>query len=328
MAEQLADMPRLAEAAATGAVTREQARPAADLAQAAGTDAGWAAQAPHLPVGTLSRHAAKQRRPSSADHRAARNARHFRAWEDGLEVRFRGSLPADDGARLLAAIERGMPPRTRATRPSASDLEQDLSPDQRRADGLLALAKATLAGDADPDRATITAVVELAAICDDDPGATAELQRDQPLATETARRLVCDGRMQVVVQDRDGVTVGVGTTARVVSPAMRRALLRRDGGCRFGGCTATRFLEAHHVVPWPSPTTMGNLAMICWQHHHAVHEGGWRLHGDPNRALHATHTNGTTVTSLPRDRLPDPPPGHIPDRLPEDLPAPLARSTP
>ena len=318
LAEQLADLPRLAEAAATGAVTREQARPAADLARAAGTDAGWAAQAPHLPVGTLSRHASKQRRPSAADHRAARNARHFRAWTDGLELRFRGSLPADDGARLLAAVERGMPPRTRATGPSAPDLEQDLSPDQRRADGLLALAKATLGSDADPDRATITAVVELAAICDDDPGATAELQRDQPLATETARRLVCDGRLQVVVQDRDGVTVGVGTTARVVSPAMRRALLRRDGGCRFGGCTATRFLEAHHVVPWPSPTTMGNLAMICWHHHHAVHEGGWRLHGDPNGALHATHTDGATVTSLPRDRLPDPRPGPIPGRLPEN----------
>ena len=52
LAEQLADMPRLADAAAAGAVTREQARPAADLARAAGTDVGWAAQAPHLPVGT------------------------------------------------------------------------------------------------------------------------------------------------------------------------------------------------------------------------------------------------------------------------------------
>ena len=317
LAEQLADMPRLADAAAAGAVTREQARPAADLARAAGTDVGWAAQAPHLPVGTLSRQASKHRRPSAADHRAARNARHFRAWEDGLELRFRGSLPADDGARLLAAIERGMPVRRRAAGSSASAPDQDLTSDQRRADGLLALAKATLSGDVDPDRATITAVVELAAICDDDPGATAELEAGQPLATETARRLVCDGRLQIVVQDRDGVTVGVGTTARVVSPAMRRALLRRDGGCRFGGCTATRFLEAHHVVPWPSPTTMGNLAMICWHHHHAVHEGGWQLHGEPNGALHATHANGTTVTSLPRDRLPDPRPGPSPARIPE-----------
>ena len=303
LAEKLADLPRLAEAAARGSVSREQAAPAAELARDAGTDTGWAAQAAHLPAGVLSRHAAKRRRPSSADHRAARAARHFRAWPEGLEVRFRGSLPSDDGARLLAAIERAMPPRH--VREASDPTDPSLTPDQRRADGLLALAKATLAADADPDRATIVGVLELAAVCDDDPAATAELADGQPLATETARRLLCDSRFQVVVQDRHGVTVGVGTTTRVVSPAMRRALLRRDGGCRFGGCTSTRFLEAHHIVPWPSPTTMGNLALICWHHHHAVHEGGWRLFGNPNGALHATtHTGGHTVTSHPRDHLP------------------------
>ena len=75
---------------------------------------------------------------------------------------------------------------------------------QRQADGLLALASATVAADADPDRATVVAIVELAAICDDDPAATAELETGEPLATETARRLVCDSRLSVLVQDRDG----------------------------------------------------------------------------------------------------------------------------
>jgi hypothetical protein len=303
----LADMPRLTEAAAAGALTADQARPAAELAKAAGTDHGWAAQAPNLPVGVLSRHAAKTRRPGAADHRGARNARHFHSWVDGLELRFRGSVPTDDGARLLAAIERAMPPRD----PHA---EVGATPDQRRADGLVALAGATLAADTDPDRATIVAVVELAAICDDDPGATAELETGQPLATETARRLLCDSRVQVLVQDRTGVAVGVGTTNRTVSPALRRALMQRDGRCRFGNCTATRYLHAHHIDHWPAPTVMGNLALLCWHHHHAVHEGGWTLTGNPNGPLHATNPTGThTHTSHPHNWQP---PGTHPPRRP------------
>ncbi|MCU0310281.1 MAG: DUF222 domain-containing protein [Acidimicrobiales bacterium] len=299
----LAELPKLADAAASGSLTADQARPAAELARVAGTDTGWAAQAPHLPVGVLSRHAAKTRRPGAADHRAAQAARHFHTWIDGLEMRFRGSVPTDEGARLLTAIERAMPPR-------APHTDANVTPDQRRADGLMALAGATLAGDADPDRATVVAVVELAAICDDDPGATAELETGQPLATETARRLLCDSRIEVVVQDRSGVAVGVGTTSRTVSPGLRRALVHRDGRCRFGNCTATRFLHAHHIAHWPSPTTMGNLTMLCWHHHHLVHEGGWALSGDPNGALLATHPTGASaVESHPRNgRPPDGPP--------------------
>ena len=291
----LAKLPNLQQAAASGELTADQAHPAVELAKVAGTDTGWATQAPHLPVGVLTRHAAKSRRPGAADRRAAHVARHFHTWIEGLEMRFRGSLPTDEGARLLTAVERAIPERDPHTDTGAT-------PDQRRADGLAALAAANLAADSDPDRATVVAIVELAAICDDDPTATAELETSQPLATETARRLLCDARIQIVVQDRTGVAVGVGTTARVVTPAMRRVLMRRDGGCRFGQCTNTRHLHAHHITPWPSPTQTGNLALLCWHHHHTIHEGGWTLTGDPNHALHATNPTGTTtITSHPQN---------------------------
>ena len=308
----LAKLPNLQQAAASGELTADQAHPAVELAKVAGTDHGWATQAPHLPVGVLTRHAAKSRRPGAADRRAAHAARHLHTWIEGLEMRFRGSLPTDEGARLLAAVERAIPERDPHTDTGAT-------PDQRRADGLAALAAANLAADSDPDRATVVAIVELAAICDDDPTATAELETSQPLATETARRLLCDARIQVIVQDRTGVAVGVGTTARVVTPAMRRVLMRRDGGCRFGQCTNTRHLHAHHITPWPSPTQTGNLALLCWHHHHTIHEGGWTLTGDPNHALHATNPTGTTtITSHPHHWHPPgtDPPGLLPPGLP------------
>ncbi len=289
VAKKLEAFPALAEKAEAGQLTPEQTAPALALAETAAAnghdtaDTTWAVNAPHMGVAALRRRAAKARRPGAADHVAARAARSFDSWTVGQELRFKGSVPVDDGATLLKAIERGMPERDPANPATLG---------QRQADGLLALASAAITADADPDRATVVAIVELAAICDDDPAATAELETGEPLATETARRLVCDSRLSVLVQDRDGRAVGIGTTARTVTPALRRALVARDGHCRFGDCTSRRFLHGHHITHWPAPTEMGNLALVCYSHHHSLHEGGWQLTGDPTGALTAVHTDG------------------------------------
>ena len=288
-AKKLEEFPSLAAKAAAGELTPEQTKPVLDLVTAAAAngdlhaDRTWATNAPGIGVDTLRRRAGKARRPGAADHAEARRVRLFEAWTAGQELRFRGSVPIDDGATLLKAIERSMPERDPANPATLG---------QRQADGLLALASVAVAEDADPDRATVVAIVELAAICDDDPAATAELETGESLATETARRLVCDSRMSVLVQDKDGRAVGLGTTARTVTPALRRALTVRDGHCRFGDCTSRRFLHGHHITHWPAPTVMSNLALVCYQHHHALHEGGWHLTGNPDGELIATHPDG------------------------------------
>jgi hypothetical protein len=278
----LGALPALAAAAANGELTSEQAKPVVAVAEPA-TDAAWAGAAPSMGVGSLRRRAARARRPAAADHTAARAARIFESWTTGQELRFKGSVPVDDGARLLKAIERSMPAR---------DPQTPATLGQRHADGLLALASTTVADDADPDRATVVVIAELAAVCDDDPTATAQLETSEPLATHTARRLICDSRLSVLVQDRDRRAVGISSTARTVPPALRRALIVRDGRCRFGDCTARRFLHAHHIEHWPAPTQMSNLALVCYQHHHALHEGHWNLTGNPSAQLTAVHPDG------------------------------------
>jgi hypothetical protein len=73
----------------------------------------------------------------------------------------------------------------------------------------------------------------------------------------------------------------VGRATRVVSPAQRTALAVRDGGCVFPGCDRPPgWCEAHHLRHWlhGGPTDLDNLALLCWAHHRAVHEGGQRLH--------------------------------------------------
>jgi Domain of unknown function (DUF222)/HNH endonuclease len=73
----------------------------------------------------------------------------------------------------------------------------------------------------------------------------------------------------------------VGRATRVVSPAQRTALGVRDGGCVVPGCDRPPgWCEAHHLRHWlhGGPTDLDNLVLLCWTHHHAVHEGGQRLH--------------------------------------------------
>jgi Domain of unknown function (DUF222)/HNH endonuclease len=73
----------------------------------------------------------------------------------------------------------------------------------------------------------------------------------------------------------------VGRATRVVSPAQRTALTVRDGGCRFPGCDRPPgWCEAHHLRHWlhGGATDLDNLVLLCWTHHHAVHEGHQPLH--------------------------------------------------
>ncbi len=44
---------------------------------------------------------------------------------------------------------------------------------------------------------------------------------------------------------------------------------------------------------------MDTLAYLCWQHHHAVHEGGWTVTGNADHQLTFTSPNGHPYPSRP-----------------------------
>ena len=46
-------------------------------------------------------------------------------------------------------------------------------------------------------------------------------------------------------------------------------------------------------------TDLHNLIPLCSKHHHAVHEGGWKLTMHPNRSLTITYPDQTTHTTGP-----------------------------
>jgi hypothetical protein len=92
-------------------------------------------------------------------------------------------------------------------------------------------------------------------------------------------------RIRPLQMDRHGDPLRLGSARRYATPAQRRALLVRDGGCVFSGCTMpAHWCDAHHVEEWnptskihPGSTNIENLALMCRHHHRVTHRPGWSM---------------------------------------------------
>lgn len=105
-----------------------------------------------------------------------------------------------------------------------------------------------------------------------------------PVPVSLLRRLACDVDIIPIVMGGESEILDVGRARRLVPASMRRALIARDGGCLFPGCTIpSTWTEGHHVVPWShgGATSIDNTALLCSAHHHAVHSGRWVIEADP-----------------------------------------------
>jgi hypothetical protein len=188
-----------------------------------------------------------------------------------------GVLDPVGGETLMTALEAFASP---------AGAEDDRSRGQRLADALVDLARRSLAAGEPPqvrgERPHVTVVIDLATLEGRLGAGTATLTRSGlPISGEAARRLCCDAQVSRVVTDGTSQVLDVGRSQRTVTPAIRRALVARDGGCRFDGCDRPpQWCEAHHLVPWEQggSTSVDNMALLCERHHHYVHEGGWTIH--------------------------------------------------
>lgn len=101
-----------------------------------------------------------------------------------------------------------------------------------------------------------------------------------PITPEALRRLACDAGVTRVLTDAAGVPLDVGRQHRTVTPAQWVALVARDKGCAFPGCSRpAEWTQAHHIVHWSDggPTDLRNLVLVCGHHHRAVHHRGWAV---------------------------------------------------
>jgi hypothetical protein len=81
-----------------------------------------------------------------------------------------------------------------------------------------------------------------------------------------------------VLLDTNGAPLDVGRAHRLATPAQRKALAARDGGCVIPACPVPHEgTDAHHIEPWQQggATDLGNLVSLCPRHHQEVHAGTW-----------------------------------------------------
>ena len=166
------------------------------------------------------------------------------------------------------------------------------------ADALVAICEAAISrGVLHPSaygpHASVVVHVDDQVLCDAEAEGCAHIEGVGVVAAHTLQRLACDAASSTVVFGRDGK--GVARAGRVVPEgstrqvplALRRAVLVRDGGCRFPGCSVRRYVDVHHVL-WVSRggrTTLTNLVSLCRFHHRCVHEGGYELSMDPTATV-------------------------------------------
>jgi Domain of unknown function (DUF222)/HNH endonuclease len=222
-------------------------------------------------------------RGSEEDVVEADRTRWLRYWwsDDGRRLGLEGALPADQGAIVARTLD-----RIADRAPDIIDDVQDPpissedSLDIRRADALVAMASREIADDQDADRATVVVHADLAALCGDTRGC--EIEGGPVINPETARRLSCDARLQLVLHDEEGEAVGIGRVSRTPPPWLLRQLRFRVRRCTFPGCESRRFLHAHHIEHWGrgGPTDLDNLVLVCTHHHKLVHEYGWSVELD------------------------------------------------
>lgn len=216
---------------------------------------------------------------AAIDAAAAHEGRFFHVSPTFGGGRLDGFVEPTGTATLIRALDALVPPD-----PAGTPDPRPLS--VRRADGLVMLAEQWLAA---PERAgrasfTLNVVVDADALLGktslDACGARCDLDEYGPIGRAVAERLACDAKVARVVMAGKSKVLDLGRSTKVVSPALRHAVMIRDRHCQRKGCRVpAQWCDVHHIVHWlhGGETNLDNLVLLCRRHHVDHHEGGWTI---------------------------------------------------
>lgn len=294
-AKALENLPRIAEALEAGQLGIDKVVELTRFA-APETEARLIRWTTTVSVGAVRHRADLEARASIADVRETERSCEVSWWyfDEGRRFGLEANLPAASGPVIINALER------EAERIAAMPGEEDrVYASARRADALVALCSAGIATDPEPDRATVVVHARLDGLRQDTGGC--EIEGGPVIHPQSVRRLLCNARVQTVVEDHHGNVLGIGLLSRQAPAWMVRQVRHRDRECRFPGCGARRFTEAHHIRWWRhgGRTDLDNLALICSFHHRLVHEHGWSVKREATGDLLWRRPDGTRYESGP-----------------------------
>jgi hypothetical protein len=171
---------------------------------------------------------------------------------------------------------------------------------QRYADALIDIAQRSLTSDGDSGSSNYEVMVhvDLGTLAGGS-GEGARIDGGPAIPRETIDRIMCDSFIRHVVE-RDGKVVDVGARRRHPTKRQRRALEVRDEMCRFPGCNAKRYRDAHHLdLYWEGGETRPDrLVLLCSFHHRLLHAGRFRIEGDVNDKLTFYDSEGKVIENV------------------------------
>jgi hypothetical protein len=158
----------------------------------------------------------------------------------------------------------------------------DRTSGQRRADALVEVCRLMLATGDLPinggDRPQLTITVPLDVLRGELGVGT--LDTGERLTPTQTRRLACDAQIIPAVLGGDGQILDLGQSRRLITGPLRRALVLRDRGCAFPGCSLPpRWTDGHHILSWVDggPTSLDNSVLLCGHHHRTIHHSDWTV---------------------------------------------------
>ena len=211
----------------------------------------------------------------TADH-ARRRALYLVPGGDGMH-RLIGDLDPATAAVAAAVLNSlSAPQPTQAGGPDAR------TPAQRRHDALAAVFKQALRAGALPQSGGVPATVLITMPSDRlaSGSGLVETSTGQQLPVGEALRLAGQADLALVFTGTNGQPLDLYRTRRLATPSQTLALIARDKGCTFPGCTMPpEWTEKHHITAWSEGgfTNLDNLALICDYHHDHHLREGWSI---------------------------------------------------
>ena len=233
--------------------------------------------------------------------RSNRKARIFESSESGMFV-LAGEFDQITGARIATALtakERQLWHR--------EDPNKRATPQQRMVDALAELICEPASGrSAGTDLLVIADFDVLKQQLDN-----LRLADGSPIPIVELHRLALEANLLPSIFDTKAQDMWLGRRQRTASEAQRVALIARDQHCI--GCGANPlWCRAHHIIWWSKngPTDLENLALVCDDCHHKIHDDGWQVNRDPDTGKF--HLKPPTQPTRPTQssRQPQPRPGN------------------
>ena len=253
------------------------------VAEAFGRDeqmlCGWATSLSHndfkMVLDTWRLHADPDREERTKQEQYDSRALHLSALLDGVG-RLDGTLDPEGLALVREAIRALSLPCEGETRTAA----------QRRADALVSMAKMALThmepvAGKKRRKPKVVATTDADDLANNTGGGTVETDHDRIVVPPDAvRRISCDCSVHRMIMSQPSTILDYGRAERTVSDSLFDVLTLRDHGCRWSGCgMPASACDAHHATHWADggETEPDNLALVCWHHHHFLHEQHWSI---------------------------------------------------